>query len=196
MNRIPPRLLLLVIVLLSMTPQAPAQTLASLVDKNRILLLFASTGQDPRLRRQLSLLSHHGRELEDRDLILLPVLAQPGPPATPDTLRTFRPPVLSDAEQLTLRHRFHVAGPDFLVILLGKDGREKLRSSTPIPLEHLARIIDAMPMRRQEMRERTPKPWNPSRRNPSCPHPSKQGSGTPPDCVPGPRPFASPLSSF
>ena len=42
--------------------------------------------------------------------------------------------------------------PAFEVVLVGKDGGEKLRSAVPIEPERLFETIDAMPMRRQEMR--------------------------------------------
>jgi hypothetical protein len=39
-------------------------------------------------------------------------------------------------------------------VLIGKDGGEKLRRTTPLSPEELFAIVDAMPMRRAEMRER------------------------------------------
>jgi len=39
----------------------------------------------------------------------------------------------------------------FVFILYGKDGGEKYRSVRPVPLKTLYAIIDAMPMRKQEM---------------------------------------------
>lgn len=42
----------------------------------------------------------------------------------------------------------------FYVVLVGKDGGEKLRRATPLSPEELFAIVDAMPMRRAEMRER------------------------------------------
>jgi hypothetical protein len=42
----------------------------------------------------------------------------------------------------------------FSVVLIGKDGGEKLRRATPLSPEELFAIVDAMPMRRAEMRER------------------------------------------
>ena len=44
--------------------------------------------------------------------------------------------------------------PHFEAVLVGKDGGEKLRATTPLTSERLFEIIDAMPMRRQEMRQR------------------------------------------
>ncbi len=46
--------------------------------------------------------------------------------------------------------------PAFAVTLIGKDGGEKLRRSTPLASEELFALVDTMPMRRAEMRERPP----------------------------------------
>ena len=40
----------------------------------------------------------------------------------------------------------------FSVVLIGKDGGEKLRRATPLSPEELFAIVDARPMRRAEMR--------------------------------------------
>lgn len=45
--------------------------------------------------------------------------------------------------------------PDlFTVMLIGKDGGIKLSQTSPVTNTELFELIDAMPMRRQEMRER------------------------------------------
>ena len=40
------------------------------------------------------------------------------------------------------------------MVLIGKDGGEKLRSHEIVSPETLCRLIDSMPMRQEEMRER------------------------------------------
>lgn len=46
-------------------------------------------------------------------------------------------------------------GPDpFTVVLIGKDGGEKLKSADPVTTDFLFALIDAMPMRRLEMQSR------------------------------------------
>lgn len=42
----------------------------------------------------------------------------------------------------------------FSLVLIGKDGTEKLRRTTLLPPAELFALVDAMPMRRAEMRER------------------------------------------
>ena len=56
------------------------------------------------------------------------------------------------AEATDARKRFNIGPDSFTVILIGKDGGEKLRSSDPIPAQKLLDTIDAMPMRQQEAR--------------------------------------------
>ena len=51
-----------------------------------------------------------------------------------------------------LRRRLSVPADGFAFLLLGKDGGVKLRSATPVSFAELAAIVDAMPMRQDEMR--------------------------------------------
>ena len=149
------RLVIVAIVLLTMIPGASPQVLASLVDRNRVLLIFAPTDHDPALLQQLTFLNHHAAEMRDRDIVVIPILSQSGPPTSANTLRTLNPPLITDAEQLTTRNRFHVPPTEFALILLGKDGDEKLRSTVPITIERINATIDAMPMRQDEIRKRS-----------------------------------------
>ena len=129
------------------------QTLATLVDRNRVLLLFAPTALDGRFGQQLDAFAHHETDLRSRDVVVIPLIQQAGPPNLSHSLRTLQPPHISDEEQLTIRRRFHIAANDFALILLGKDGGEKLRSTAPLSIIRLNRTIDAMPMRKEEMRK-------------------------------------------
>ena len=53
-----------------------------------------------------------------------------------------------------LRARFGVANACFRAVLVGKDGGAKLSQSTPLYAARLFATIDAMTMRRDEMRNR------------------------------------------
>lgn len=52
-----------------------------------------------------------------------------------------------------LAHRYGVDPAAFAVVLIGKDGGAKYRSTDPITPDQLFGIIDAMPMRQREMRQ-------------------------------------------
>ena len=117
-------------------------TLVAQRDQTRPLLIFAERANDPQLEIQVRILSEHAAEAADRQLvpIALPYRA-PGASALQ----------LSAEDAEAARRRFHVTSGEFAVILLGKDGGVKLRSSKPIPMSKLEKSIDAMPMRKEEM---------------------------------------------
>jgi hypothetical protein len=132
------------------------QIVQSLADKNRVLLIFAPAASDPRAQQQITLLAHHSAEMNERDLVVLPIYLDNGPPRTGNALRELQIPPVSDVEQLSLRRQYKIGLRDFAAILLGKDGGEKLRSSTPLTIMRLNQTIDAMPMRQDEMKRKPP----------------------------------------
>jgi len=144
--------LLAIVPLRALAQDAPS--LASLKDKNRVLLVFASSDRNPEFKQQFDMLFRYAAQMQQRDLVVIPVVVSAGIDPGANTLRVQHPPVASDTDQIDLRHRFHVAPGQFEVILVGKDGGEKLRQNTPISAQKLQATIDAMPMRQQEMRER------------------------------------------
>ena len=131
-------------------------TLPSLRDLYRPLLIFSPNDGDARLQQQISFTDDHKPGLAERQVILIAFFEHG---ATAVGATAFYPDgtlgYLTKAEGAAARRRFHIAPGDFTVILLGKDGGEKLCSHDPIPFATLRDTIDAMPMRQQEMR--TPK---------------------------------------
>ena len=61
-------------------------------------------------------------------------------------------PITAESAQ-ALRDRFNVTTKDYVVVLVGKDGTEKRRDSAPVHADAIFATIDAMPMRRAEMRK-------------------------------------------
>jgi hypothetical protein len=149
----------IILALAILTPMAvsqlPAQqTLNSLRDRNRVLLIFAPDTLDGRFGQQMDLLDQHAADFQARDLVVLLVVPDSSLVHTPPALRRFQVPLVHDDEKITIRHRFRLEPSQFAILLLGKDGGEKLRSATPISVARLNRTIDAMPMRKDEMRSR------------------------------------------
>jgi hypothetical protein len=118
-------------------------TLASLRHTARPLLIFAPAPNDPQLQIQLRRLHLAAPAIVERDVVIIVIPWQSPSPTQA---------ALTSQDALAARHRFHIAPTDFTVILIGKDGGEKLRSSKPLTLEKLLDTIDAMPMRQEEMR--------------------------------------------
>jgi hypothetical protein len=54
----------------------------------------------------------------------------------------------------TIFKKYKASTQNFTFILFGKDGGEKLRSTSPVTLNKLHGTIDAMPMRRNEMQNK------------------------------------------
>lgn len=127
--------------LIAQSPPSPT-TLEALHDHYRPLLVFAANPSDPALLTQLRLLKDSAPGLARRDVLVIAI-----PYDTPSPLD----PSLTPEAVVAARRRFHAAPPDFIVILLGKDGGEKLRSTKPVSFNKLQDKIDSMPMRQQEM---------------------------------------------
>ncbi len=120
--------------------QVPTVTLQSLRDQKRVLLVF-DNGNNQLAEQQLTVAANHVDGFKERDLLLVGISGSN--PAVPTAL-------LSGADDAAARKQFHVAAEQFTVLLIGKDGGEKLRSHQPITWSKLKSAIDAMPMRQQE----------------------------------------------
>jgi hypothetical protein len=104
--------------------------------KKRVLLVVAPSESDEQLRKQQDILSKEDTGLQDRelDVIYLPLST------------------IAQGDKAYLMENYNIGQSNFYAILIGKDGSEKLRSASAIDTEKLFGTIDAMPMRRQEMK--------------------------------------------
>ncbi len=123
-----------------------AQTMPDLSEyrwKNRLILLFSSQADNPLYQQQRDLLRADQPGLDERDLLIFSVLSD----------RVASETAIAGVERAaTLRKRYRVDENTFTFILIGKDGSEKMRSDTLVARNELYALIDAMPMRREEMR--------------------------------------------
>ena len=85
---------------------------------------------DPRFLEQLRLLEERLPDLKERDVVVIT-----------DT---------DPSQQTDLRQALRPRG--FMLVLIGKDGGIKLRKPSPWSVREISRVIDKMPMRRQEIR--------------------------------------------
>lgn len=99
---------------------------------NRPVIVFADSPADPRFVKQIELLERELEQLEVRDIVVL----TDSDPSAESPLRT------------KLRPR------GFMLVLVGKDGGVKLRKPLPWSVRELTRVIDKMPIRQQEVRDR------------------------------------------
>lgn len=113
--------------------------------KNRLLLIFAPSLQSDEYQNQLLELKGEGDGLHDRDMKIFYMLEKGTSKVDQETL------IVNNKEQL--RDMFNVVNGEFTVILIGKDGSEKLRSNSVLKMQKLFTVIDAMPMRQQEIED-------------------------------------------
>lgn len=118
--------------------------------KHRLLLVFAPSLSAESWAVQQEKWSGRSDGFEDRDLRLYVVGEAAGQFYT--ALGGEPVPITAESAR-ALRDRFDVAPDDLAVVLVGKDGTEKRRDTAPVDAAAIFETIDAMPMRRAEMRE-------------------------------------------
>ena len=97
---------------------------------NRPIVVLADSPGDPRFVEQMRLLRERLPDLKDRDVVVIT-----------DT---------EPSQKTDLRQKLRPRG--FMLVLIGKDGGIKLRKPSPWSVREISRVIDKMPMRRQEIR--------------------------------------------
>jgi len=112
---------------------------------NRILLVFSPNSIYTDLTRTMEMVQNNQDGFNERDLKVFQVLGNIG--------NSSGELVLQRDDANTMRDRFEIGRNEFRVILIGKDGTEKIRSDEAISSDYLFEEIDAMPMRRLEMKE-------------------------------------------
>jgi hypothetical protein len=112
--------------------------------QRRPLLLFAADDGDSRLQRQVAAVEATRDQFDERDMVLIVVLGT-GPSHAQGV-------ALPDDDAARLRASYGVDGSSFALRLVGKDGGVKRRSTEVVPMGALYDLIDAMPMRQEEMR--------------------------------------------
>jgi hypothetical protein len=132
----------------SLKCQVQPRTLAAMRNCYRPLLVFSPSATDSRLKRQGEILDSDADDMMDRFVMFTPILPSTrGYSAPLDT-----PYVLLSMQQMqAIRSQFHVPQDTFIVLLLGEDGSEALRSTRPVDSVRLNALIDTMPSRKIEM---------------------------------------------
>jgi len=126
--------------------QVPAYDLGQHQWRHRLLFLVAPQAADRELAAQRQYLGLRRDAVLDRDLLVFQLLPDRG---------FLGEAALSAQAVQVLRKQLGVTAEDRLVILIGKDGGIKRRAELGTDLREIFLQIDAMPMRRDEMRAKT-----------------------------------------
>jgi hypothetical protein len=107
------------------------------------ILIFAPDTTNPALLMQFALLERNEMALTEHDAILVPNIAQHHP--TDDGVPGENISPGSDGDQLSARLKFDVKPTEFTIILLDKDGTERLRSNTPVDVASIGAHLESRP---------------------------------------------------
>ncbi len=126
-----------------MPARATAAELSDYLWQSRPLLVFAPTGNDPRLTETMRRIEASRCDFADRDMVLGRIVA--------DGASTLDGQVVDTNAAQRLASQFGIGPNSFSVVLIGKDGGEKLRVNDVPDLQAIYAVIDGMPMRGREM---------------------------------------------
>lgn len=113
----------------------------------RVILLFANESDQTDLQEQLMLLTMNNEEVTERALVIYQIFNEYALSPNEEMLTLKEIQVLRKNYKIDTREAF-------TFLLIGKDGTEKMRSSKVVSMPTLFSCIDAMPMRRAEIRNK------------------------------------------
>ncbi len=117
---------------ITMSSSSMASPLEEFHWKSRVLIVVAPAG-DAAAQAQRRIYESAAKGMAERSIVLIEAL--------------------DDQERSQqLRSRFSADGRRFQVFLVGKDGQTAISSEKPVSADNLFALVDAMPMRREEMR--------------------------------------------
>ena len=119
-------------VLLIASATASADVLRDYLWTNRVIVTLSANESVPERLLLLKQIAQHPCEFRKRDLVHIDLLS-------------------GSEDYQSLSERFAMAGKDFKLVLIGKDGKIKLHTNA-VALEDIFALIDTMPMRKKEMR--------------------------------------------
>jgi hypothetical protein len=140
----PNLLLFLFVVMLSISLNS--QNLDKHQWKHRVLLLFAQDSEVEKYKAQLEAFDSNKEAFKDRKLIIYAILPEHfrGSEQTDDTW----------IKGSKLYSKYNSKKLPFKIILIGLDGGVKLEQTEVLSPQKLFETIDAMPMRRSELKNR------------------------------------------
>jgi len=136
------RLVLLISLVLIMITSCQAQSVKNHKWQNRLLLVIADDTSNLNFQKQIEHLTENKEDLIERKLIIYKVF----PNQYINGLESNMFVISND-----LNKTYNPKSESFKVILIGLDGRVKLKQTEIISIEKLNGIIDEMPMRLQEL---------------------------------------------
>ena len=117
----------------------PQKPIATLIGRRRVLIVSGPSASGAGFKAQIQAITEWRKEAVERDVSAVAVIGDHTVGGASDSAGA-------------LRRAYRLPKDKFTVVLIGKDGREALRSLTPLSSNQLQAAIDAMPMRRAGLR--------------------------------------------
>jgi hypothetical protein len=114
--------------------------------EHRVLVVSGPAENDPKFAEQRQALRLSAAAFTERDMVLVSLVD--GSSAAGDR-------ELTAEEVASIRAALGIEPGSFAVRLIGKDGSVKLSGETVLPMAEIYALIDSMPMRQREMRDRS-----------------------------------------
>ena len=115
--------------------------------KNRLLLIFAPDVNDEFFQKLQGEIIAQKAGVEDRDLVVFEILEK--------DISRMNATQLDRPVADSIRNRFGAPQHKFTLLLVGKDGGIKMKRHDQANLKEVFDLIDSMPMRKNEMRQKT-----------------------------------------
>jgi hypothetical protein len=131
------------------TDPTPLQNFRHHRDRHRILVSFAPRPDTAASMEQTSAILARRADLEERDLLVYQLYSEADATALHRTSQS-----ISVESARAIYSLYSVKPDDQVAILIGKDGGAKARYALPVDLKKVFDVVDAMPMRQQEMDQR------------------------------------------
>ena len=115
--------------------------------KNRLLLIFAPDRSHTMFKALHQSILAQEAEISDRDLVIFEII-ESGP-------SRLNKAILASETAHLFREKFSADTGKFRIILIGKDGGVKLNRGDRTDLQDIFALIDSMPMRQEEIRQKS-----------------------------------------
>lgn len=139
---------ILFLTLITASARSNGQELNDLKWKNRILIVKTLKSNSEKFKNQLREFENSNEDFKERKLVLIAITKNV---YSFVDFRTNHSGISGKVSEVISKNILDESN-DFEIILIGLDGRIKLRQSQFLLDEDLLRIIDAMPMRRNEIK--------------------------------------------
>ena len=118
----------------------------SLKWEKRVLIFSASSPTNIGYKRQEQILSKGKKGMKERDLVIFKLYDE--------HWLDHNNELLTEKQAIQIRKAYNLPVGEFMVVLVGKDGKVKMRKDDIVSTREIFALIDSMPMRKREIQQK------------------------------------------